>query len=1249
MKALKNLIIALLIIGSGMLSSCGAIKKSICGTGTIYDTVEVVTHRTIVDSVTVTDYKTVTDTIHLVDTTKVTVMDTTKVTVIDTTKVTITDTTRVTIIDTTCVGVPPVDTIPTEPPVDSTDGTEGATIYHYENYNTLKSVSADTLSKYWHIQETSAYFQDDQSIYDMGGEHGKVFRSIFRQGALSCQSGFDFILFLSHSLGDEIWVGEDLWCDHNWTGYGAGGGYSGKILNGVSGGGHVQQGIIDTSANGNGFRAHGNWGSGNPNAFRGYYYGAMGGFFQFVAPGLVAPRNYFINVVKYLKLNTPGRKDGVYAIFINDTLNTYIDTVMWRSAAQYNNDQRNNIDALISKYEFGGPCNSTIYQSTRNNEIRLDNRMAWNYSKKSKYNWPANPKIGMRIVKPAYPDNPIYQTDSILRNQMFSHVSDTVWSHLSGSYFQPDGDKGDARTKNRVYTTTIRPTSGTVKLVFLRYDNGYNETGSRESYMKIYKVSNGVRTLYKYFQESGEGDGEPVVGTIYNTEAREVQIDYYPGSDFNGGWKIRYYSEQQVVDNFPGKVMYIDPYGSPTGNGLTKATSVPLSRAQALFDNTFDFIVLSDTVHYGAFNIEGVTHPMTVTTWHKYGNGYAKWKGLTDISGGWTQSDDFWTKKGLQGLPKSPNRIYQPIYFYTHTFMGSLFINDIWYAVSQYPDTKSYFSIESGNGTNTLRDNQGIPIDGYWDGAMLISENPTWIKGKFPVLKYGVDGTFQVSSLGDQQLTPAGMKCYLANHHNASNNKGEWTQLPNGLEVYFPGNFNNQRVFASLQDSVLGITKSTKITVKGIEFFGANKEQIKIDRSSYTTIDRCIFHRSPVASVLNVESTETVCINNKLDFPNDNGFVGIRNNGETYSYNKIKGAGVEGAFGGGHDGLHLNGIVVTGYKGPVRVEYNDIDSTGYCGINILNGTTQKSEVYNYRNFENNTMMIVSDGAANYVYWNPFNNKKIIRSNFIFNVYNNTAFHRDGNVESRPIYADSGWPNPPASITGNAVNRGWQIDSNIVDGYPEGLYQNIQTRKIVWENNVLVNSVRYVTNKDWSFSMNPDNAAGWYADSSISRNNYFVAGPGSDGARVYRSDFSGSLPGYHNVMDYNHYFNPFNPTGKVWLTNSGSPNWQWVERDLAWVRANSTFDDHSTYNKNNWTFPQTTGVPLDKFTWTFANWSNKPFSYNLKATEFIDLDGNPVSGILTLAPFKFIVLFYVRGGLEGLPNPIHKWDPLTQLP
>ena len=419
-------------------------------------------------------------------------------------------------------------------------GTTGDTIYFYENFETIPSLAEDTVAKYWKTQRAGSYFPADQSIANYGGEYyGKVWRSIFQGGAGPGESGFDFETYFSHALNDELWVSNDLWCDPLWTGTSTHGFASGKILNGLHGGSIVGY-VLDSSATGSGWRTHGVWGSGNPNALRPYWYGPqVSGFQQFVAPGLVAPRNYWINVTKYVKLNTPGHHDGIFALFINDTLNCYIDTMMFRSAAQFNNEERNSIDGLILKYAFGG--GGEDYISSRDNEILIDHVMSWNYSDTSQYNWPESPQIGMRIVKPTYPESAVYQTDSVFYNRTFTNDSDTIWSHESGSVYVADGDRGDANLKNRVYTTTI--IDNDIHLVFMKYHNGYNESSYRESYIKIYTVVDGDRTLYRWFQETSDGEtnGEPVIGTVYSTEAQEVQIDYYPGSDFNEGWKLRYY------------------------------------------------------------------------------------------------------------------------------------------------------------------------------------------------------------------------------------------------------------------------------------------------------------------------------------------------------------------------------------------------------------------------------------------------------------------------------------------------------------------------------------------------------------------------------------------------------------------------------------------------------------------------------------------------------------------------------------
>jgi hypothetical protein len=705
---------------------------------------------------------------------------------------------------------------------------------------------------------------------------------------------------------------------------------------------------------------------------------------------------------------------------------------------------------------------------------------------------------------------------------------------------------------------------------------------------------------------------------------------------------ITYPIENPSEDNFSGKVLYVDINGDNTNTGLTETSPITISGISAKLNNTFDYIAFSDTAHYGILPINSIVrpygNPLIITTWHKYGTGNASIKGLTQLTT-WSQSGNYWTKSSLTGLPKNPNRIYNPTYLYTITHMNGLYINGTWYGVSKYPNTKTYYSIESGNGSSTLRDNQGVASSNYWTGATLVSENPTWVNGKYQVTGYASDGTYTVTSMGDQQMVASGMKYFLINHRNAEDINGEWSQnySTNAIEVYYTGDLNSQSVYAPLVDSVVGVTNSSYITIQNINFYGGNKEHIKIYNSIGTNINHCNFYRSPVAGIANFASTGTSCTYNNFYYPNDNGILAIASTDETYSSNYMKGVGIDGTFGGGRDGTHLIGIITTGYKGFVNIKYNRIDSTGYCGIALLNGTSTNTGVNVYRNFINNAMMTVSDGGAIYTFFNPYNANKSVRGNIIMNTYNNSAFHRSSTnfVESKAIYMDEGYPNGCTSCW----NRKWVIDSNFVYAFPQGLFQNVETRKIIWKNNILAKSISYGTYSDYGYTYNP---SGNDVDSARVTKNKFIAGYNSGGNSIYLTSWdlwSSPTSEKHNLLDSNDYYNPFG-SDLSWLTNSGSPNYTRTYRTLTYARSVSTWEDHSTFNKNSWTFAQTSGITQDQFIWFFVNWSGANHTFSLGSTVFMDLDGNSVSGTFTLAPYKARVLFYVSGGLGGLPNPVY---------
>ncbi len=700
-------------------------------------------------------------------------------------------------------------------------------------------------------------------------------------------------------------------------------------------------------------------------------------------------------------------------------------------------------------------------------------------------------------------------------------------------------------------------------------------------------------------------------------------------------------------ESFAGDVLWVDNVGGNDSNtGLTSADPVKtFGKAETIFNNTFEYLVIANGAdYYESLGLNSITrtygNPAIITTWHKYGPENAILKGLTNVTG-WSQSGNHWTKT-LSGMPKNPNIIYGYLYGASH--LNGIYINGTYHDVSRYPNgTYNYLSMES-SGTGYLVDDQELKSDNYWNTGWIVTElsGAEWVNTKLYISDYN-SGLFTYTGMTNDESnwdgSAVGLKYFIQNHYNAEDVNGEWTQnySTNGLDIYYTSNLNSQQVYVPLVDSVIGVTGSSHIIIDKLDLYGANKEQIDINGSLDITVQNCNSYRAPVAAI-GVFNSDTITVqDNNIYNPNDNGIAGWSNNFCVYTRNYIRNAGVSGSLGGDRIGVHLNGISEIQNTGDVYINYNHIDSVGYCGIQATGFYAEESylnddHIYIDHNYVNNAKMILDDGGAVYVSgYSTDGHQRRIRGNIITNQYMNRSFNRTNTcIYSGSIYCDR-------------ETRKFIIDSNLVwnsnmDLYLQG-YQ-LTNGQFTVRDNVFAKTRGECNLLDFGYMLKFANTND-HVDSVRFTKNKLVEGPTATGNGVW---FIGqdSYQEYHNVLDSNDYYDPFNnsASGYVWMSSVGAPTWTFTNRDLTWVRANTSWEDHGTFNKTSWDFTDVSGITEDEFLQCFINWSSSSHNFDLGSAVFKDLEGVNKSGTFSVPAYSSVVLMYVSGSLSSCDDRIY---------
>jgi hypothetical protein len=405
-----------------------------------------------------------------------------------------------------------------------------------ETFENMTDMSRDGLLQKWQFHQTN-YMESSQSVLNLGGEHGKVWHSVYHKGMAAGygDDGFQLDVPLGGEF-EEVWFESDLYADPDFNSVSVTGKYSGKMLFGFFGGNDVLTNgkwSLDSSANGNGWEAQGVWGSGD--ALRPYFYDQVAdGQVHQMNAHLVIPKGYWIHISRRIKMNTPGKKDGIYEIYINDSLRAQATDVEWRSFAQGKDYAK--ISDLHLNFYFGG--GGYEYSSQKDNYIRVDNLIAYYYLPNAKSYLPGPAKPGQKIPR-HIPKKDIYPSQ-ILFDEVFKKPEATIKSHYNCGVYPPNSD-------GTINKEVVRP-QGPIKITFSKFDAGMDNWVTLNSYTKIYSGT-GINKKLKYtFNRDNNPSG------TYTIDDKEMTVEFFAGLSFSKGFALNYTSPR-----VPGDTIYDNP------------------------------------------------------------------------------------------------------------------------------------------------------------------------------------------------------------------------------------------------------------------------------------------------------------------------------------------------------------------------------------------------------------------------------------------------------------------------------------------------------------------------------------------------------------------------------------------------------------------------------------------------------------------------------------------------------------------
>ncbi|MFW6153842.1 MAG: right-handed parallel beta-helix repeat-containing protein [Planctomycetota bacterium] len=572
----------------------------------------------------------------------------------------------------------------------------------------------------------------------------------------------------------------------------------------------------------------------------------------------------------------------------------------------------------------------------------------------------------------------------------------------------------------------------------------------------------------------------------------------------------------------------------------------------------------------------------------------------------------------------------EPVTGWTHLFddvwmteltgsIGYVYADGELMTLARWPNTgwaRTRSWTEDPDGSNTvIRCDELVDhpndADGYWTGAQIRWRRHSWWFEVRPIVDYtsSAGGYLHLADASLIHVMPGNMNgwgFYLDNKFEELDYPGEYYYdvAAGRLFFYPPGGAdpNTMLVEVSRRDSGLSVNGST---VRNVAFAHQRNSGLSITGSSL--VEGCRFEAIG-SDAGGAALRATWGVNNATVRDNvfrNNLNVAINWNEDTLhtapshiEHNTLINTGVVDGY-GGEGPWHAAGIVVPN-AGNLHVRYNRIDATGYAGI--IFGKPGNVAEYNVID---NAMSTLNDGAA--IYTNC--DHSIIRDNII----------RDtrGGMESSGPWANLAhgiWTEFLAEfkdqvIVGNTVLRsggfGIFFENNFTSEVRDNLFFDCDRAQF------------FLAGRD-----------DYTPQDHVIRDNILFAATADQRTLLFETAFD------YGTVDGNYYINLYTDTHITPATAS----WRWeppitlaeFQSQYAWADANGKLAPMMLSAPPTLDSPR--GTPA-----VFVNDTEAVKTVDLGDGQYMDLDGNTVTGTLTLDPFRSRVLLvehYATGDVNG---------------
>ena len=508
-------------------------------------------------------------------------------------------------------------------------------------------------------------------------------------------------------------------------------------------------------------------------------------------------------------------------------------------------------------------------------------------------------------------------------------------------------------------------------------------------------------------------------------------------------------------------------------------------------------------------------------------------------------------------------------------------------------------------------------------GSEVILRRNVWRYDPYPVTS--VKGTV-VNIINDQKPTPkrgdenlqeAGY--FFQKHLNTLDIHGEWffDKEKRILYLYSDKKPDENDYRYSAYPSAVKILNSRSVTLKGLKIEMAVSTGITIENSQLVEIRGCNVVNCGEMG-MRVEGSSALIENNNIS---DCFSAGIRSSGKgrvVITRNNLTNIGLVAGRGHGRNGIYLNG-------GNSEASYNRLINIGYLGIQHLNGGNRIS-----RNVIDRYNLVSFDGGAIYTHNDQLGS--VVEENIILNGIPNTVGLGDTIIDmevpfTTGIQCDRG--------TENLVIRNNTISFPQVNRGPDrGIHINFNSiDNLFLGNTILVKGAGISTLDRDPYEREPGEESPPSMSGNRFEENILVCTDAKNSIANYGAMGCFSLKETEqcDVENQGLFLNnvcvaPFSGSKVIYeLHRNCNPGRPAFER---WFKTAEDWNNSQAYASGN------LGAPIvvdessasEDFIQLLYNDSDKPKTITLSSGSFVDPRGKPVTGSVTIAPWRSVVLF-----------------------